>query len=151
VVSVRVHVTAARNLCCYLKRRLVTQRRSGGLKKNRSLQRFKPRLSNQLAGTVTELCWFTYSYILFSMRKLHHVGPLWSRHGASSDCEWKRGHPDMEGSCEYIEWAVADSRHVVVLQRMRGNTSTTVKMTLLKVNSASVAGSCEHGENIRVP
>jgi hypothetical protein len=44
--------------------------------------------------------------ISFSFR---YVGPLSSRHGASSDyeCRWS---PGMERSCEYIEQAVADSR-----------------------------------------
>jgi len=31
---------------------------------------------------------------------------IWSlskRPGAFLDCTWKRRHPDMEGSCEYIE------------------------------------------------
>jgi hypothetical protein len=31
-------------------------------------------------------------------------------HGASSGCGWRRWPPDMEGSCEHTDLAVADSR-----------------------------------------
>jgi hypothetical protein len=44
-----------------------------------------------------------------------HVGPLSPRHAASSVCGWRKWPPDMEGSCEYTEKAVADSRQGVVL------------------------------------
>jgi hypothetical protein len=30
-------------------------------------------------------------------------GPSDDRHEASSGCGFRRRHPDMEGSCEYIE------------------------------------------------
>jgi hypothetical protein len=36
--------------------------------------------------------------------------------GASSGCKWRKHPPDMEGSCEYIESAVADTRQGVALQ-----------------------------------
>jgi hypothetical protein len=32
------------------------------------------------------------------------------------NCGWRRQPPDVEGSCEYIEWAVANSQQRVVLQ-----------------------------------
>jgi hypothetical protein len=48
--------------------------------------------------------------------KLLKVGPLSSRHGASSGCGWRRRPPDMEDTYEYTEQAVADSRQGVVLQ-----------------------------------
>jgi len=40
---------------------------------------------------------------------------LSGRHGASSGCGWRRWHPYTEGSCKYIEWAVAGSRQWVIL------------------------------------
>jgi hypothetical protein len=43
-------------------------------------------------------------------------GSLSTRNGASSVFGWRRQPPDMEGSCEYIEKTVADSRQGVVLQ-----------------------------------
>jgi hypothetical protein len=43
-------------------------------------------------------------------------GSLLPRHGAFSVCGWRRRPPETESSCEYIEYAVADSRHGVVLQ-----------------------------------
>jgi hypothetical protein len=42
--------------------------------------------------------------------------PLSSPQGASSSCRWRRRSPGMEGSCEYIQYAVADSRQVVVIK-----------------------------------
>jgi hypothetical protein len=44
------------------------------------------------------------------------VGPLSPRHGASSGSGWRRRAPDVEGSCEYTEKAVVDSRQGMVLQ-----------------------------------
>jgi hypothetical protein len=44
------------------------------------------------------------------------VDAMSPRHGASLDFGWRRRPPDMVGSCEYIEEAVADSRQGVVLQ-----------------------------------
>jgi hypothetical protein len=35
-------------------------------------------------------------------------------HGASSGCGWRRRPPDMDGSSEYVEQAVADSRQILV-------------------------------------
>jgi hypothetical protein len=47
------------------------------------------------------------------------VGSLSPRHGASSGCGWRRRPPVMEGSCENIEEAVADSRQGAVVE-LRG-------------------------------
>jgi len=33
------------------------------------------------------------------------------QHDAPWDCKWRKQPPDMEGSCKYIEYAVADSWH----------------------------------------
>jgi hypothetical protein len=44
------------------------------------------------------------------------VGPLSTWHDASSRCGWRRRPPGMEGSCEYIEYAIADSQQGMVLQ-----------------------------------
>ena len=35
--------------------------------------------------------------------------------GVSSGCGWRAWPPDVQGSCEYMEQVVADSRHGVVL------------------------------------
>ena len=43
-------------------------------------------------------------------------GSLSPRHDASSGCGWRNGPSNMEGSCEYIEQAVADSRKGLVAQ-----------------------------------
>jgi hypothetical protein len=37
-------------------------------------------------------------------------------HDASSGCGWRTRLPDMEGSWEYVEQAIADSQHGVVVQ-----------------------------------
>jgi len=37
-------------------------------------------------------------------------------HGVSLGHGWRRQPPDMEGSCKYIEEAVVDSSHGVILQ-----------------------------------
>jgi hypothetical protein len=49
---------------------------------------------------------FTYVLVFLVVS----LGSLSPRHGASAGCGWKRRPPGMEGSCEYIEQAVADSR-----------------------------------------
>jgi len=44
------------------------------------------------------------------------LGLLSSLHGASSGCGCKKQPLDMEGSCEYVDSTVANSRQRVVLQ-----------------------------------
>jgi len=72
----------------------------------------------------------------------------------SSGCGCRRRPPDTEGSCENIEYVVAESRQVVVLQLW----GWAVGYTLLAVKSNSLlrnvvlekygrtAGCCEHGD-----
>jgi len=44
-------------------------------------------------------------------------GSLSPWHGTSSfGCGWRTPNPDLEGSCEYIEYAATDSREGVVAQ-----------------------------------
>jgi hypothetical protein len=52
-------------------------------------------------------------YTWNSKHMLHRVS---QQHGASSGCGRRRRPPDMMGSCEHIEQAVADSRQEVVHQ-----------------------------------
>jgi hypothetical protein len=65
---------------------------------------------------------FQFLLIVTSTSMLGGGGSLSPRHGASSGCGWRRRPPDTEGSCEYIEQAVADRRQGVVLQ-LRGGAS----------------------------
>jgi len=46
-------------------------------------------------------------------------GSLSPWHGATSGFGWRRQPPDMEGNCEYIQQAVADSRQGVILEAWR--------------------------------
>jgi hypothetical protein len=46
---------------------------------------------------------FLFSPICATCPSHLKVGPLSSRHGASSGCGWRKRPPVMEGSCKYIE------------------------------------------------
>jgi len=54
---------------------------------------------------------FAHVYILFCYIEL-----MLPRQCASSCCEWRRQHSDMEGDYWYIEYAVTDIRQRAILQ-----------------------------------
>jgi hypothetical protein len=56
-----------------------------------------------------------YFWFIFTLHPMLR-GSLSPQHGVSSGCRWRIRPLRMEGSCEYIEQTVAESRQGVVLQ-----------------------------------
>jgi len=69
-----------------------------------------PKLLKKLTKEPTNISYEIYELIL-----RHYCGFLSSRQGASSSCGRRKRPSDMESSCGYNDWAIADSWQEVVL------------------------------------